>query len=336
MSHEKNFAQFHSLCLQGKCKEALTVARRVDTKALTKKQLKALRTFNERFSVSAPKANGGRNQITILISFFESYWHNSLLSLQKERSATSQLSKDIFSWLKEYRGVSSKRGDIQTACRLLKSEIEKMGLFCITGKVGHIYELEIWRQQKKKKYKVQLLNKKQSVTVFFMTDFLTRGWISYATGGLSYPGGWAKPEGLYCNQSTYDLNSEKFRVSYLTHEAQHQHDMKKSPKMSGPDLEYRAKLAELSFSRRTTRSLVRNFSSNAASNISSPHAYANFCVIRDLEKKLRVLSGSELLLAQKRAAINSAARDLLQLASQANNSRGEKIMKRSLSTRRSR
>jgi hypothetical protein len=116
--------------------------------------------------------------------------------LQSEKTANIQLAQNIFHCLKVHRNISSKKSDIQTANRLLKSEIEKMGLFCITGKVGHIHELEIWRHQNREKYKVQLLSTKQSVTVFFMTDFITHGWLSYATGGFSYPGGWAKPEGL--------------------------------------------------------------------------------------------------------------------------------------------
>ncbi|SHJ43145.1 hypothetical protein SAMN02745163_01951 [Clostridium cavendishii DSM 21758] len=73
------------------------------------------------------------------------------------------------------------------------------------------------------------------------------GWLHFATMGKHYPGGWAKPEGLYYvnnENKEIDTNSIDFQVWFLKHEAQHLSDYKSFPNLKTIDLGYRAKLVE--------------------------------------------------------------------------------------------
>ena len=119
-----------------------------------------------------------------------------------------------------------------------------------------------------------------------MDNFITLGWEEYATLGIYYPGGWAKTDALYCVQKAYDLNSESFLISYLAHESRHFADYKLFPKLTSADLEYRAKLTELSMAKKTLYELIEFFINNANYDSDNGHSIANFCVIRDLSKSI--------------------------------------------------
>ena len=74
--------------------------------------------------------------------------------------------------------------------------------------------------------------------------------MDYLTFGKYGTGGWASEDGtIQCIESAYDFESEKFTVSLLKHEAQHAKDLKEYPDITPAELEYRAKLVELYYSR---------------------------------------------------------------------------------------
>ena len=68
--------------------------------------------------------------------------------------------------------------------------------------------------------------------------------------------------------------------------AGHFADYKRFPKLQSADLEYRAKLVELGAADETLYDLIRFFQQNSAYDPLNGHAYANFCVIRDLSRAL--------------------------------------------------
>jgi hypothetical protein len=113
------------------------------------------------------------------------------------------------------------------------------------------------------------------VKVVFLDQFASPGWAGYATCGIAQTGGWAKPDALYAVQSSYDLTSESFRVSYLAHEGQHFSDYGKYPMLEQPELEYRAKLTEIALSSTTTAELLSKFESLGGDSRDAPHAFAN-------------------------------------------------------------
>lgn len=124
------------------------------------------------------------------------------------------------------------------------------------------------------------------VKVVFMDSVMSNGWEGFATLDTYYPGGWATNDALYCAHDSYDLASEDFRISYLKHEGKHFADYKRFPKLESPDLEYRAKLVELSAAESSLPGLIQFFLQNSAYDATNPHANANFCVMRDLSRTL--------------------------------------------------
>ena len=143
-------------------------------------------------------------------------------------------------------------------------------------------DIYLWKNESRKSYEVELPEMAVNVPVVFLEDIVSMGWQEYATLGKYYPGGWAYGEELYCPVHKYDLQSEYFRINFIAHEAQHFADYQSYPKLEQIDLEYRAKLAELSMADETLGDILNRFLSNNLETREDPHAYANHCVMRDL------------------------------------------------------
>jgi hypothetical protein len=113
-------------------------------------------------------------------------------------------------------------------------------------------------------------------------------------------------------RSAYDLESENFRISYLTHEAQHFADNHRFPGIERQDeLEYRAKLAELALARETVYQLLDAFAGNVSDDPGVPHSYANGRVARGLAARLFPDSAAPTWSEAPVERINAAARELL-------------------------
>jgi hypothetical protein len=142
----------------------------------------------------------------------------------------------------------------------------------------------IWKVHAPATYKVKLTDQTLDVRVVFLDEFVSLGWAAYATCGRAHTGGWATRDELYALKSSYVLDSEDFRVSYLAHEGRHFADYRRFPKLEQPELEYRAKLTEIALSDTTTHSLIAEFSRRTLRDRSVPHSFANYCVARDMAK----------------------------------------------------
>lgn len=322
------FNSLISLCLQGRCKEGLSVAHKINVAQLPLKKRRVVEAFIERFSSNIHVQKKSENSIQKLISIYEEYWHQVLLDSTKSAQSEKRLLRNILSWLKKVRGIKMKTSSAEKIVTRLKKEIEAMGYFCITGTVSPFQELEIWRKQRPITYSVRLPETNEKVKTILMSEFLTKGWLAYSTMGLQFPGGWAKKEGLYCNTHAYNLKSEKFRVSYLGHEAQHYSDYKRFPQLGQADLEYRAKLTEFALAKKTSKKMYQVFASRADYNKKSPHAFSYFCVVRDLAKAMKGHENFNLLAenpsAIKTKEINRAAESLLKQHSEALKAKGAK------------
>jgi hypothetical protein len=155
------------------------------------------------------------------------------------------------------------------------------------GRTGNLFDIFIWKVQKDTIYNTSINSKNNQAHVIFLENIVTMGWEEYASLGKYYPAGWATEEALFCVRSAYDLKSEDFLISYIAHESRHFEDYKLFPKLkSSKDLEYRAKLVELSLAKSTLYELLEWFSNNAVKDSESGHPFANYCVIRDLSKAL--------------------------------------------------
>ncbi len=201
----------------------------------------------------------------------------------------------------------------------MKEEIESEGLHVLGGVTRPYFDLMIWSYQEPRTYDCTLTDSTQRVEVVFLGDFLVHGWSHFATFGRAYTGGWATKENLFCLRDDYDLESEKFKVSYLQHEGRHFADYALYPALEQIDLEYRGKLTELAFADSSLAGLIDHFAASGALNPAAPHAYANFCVVRDVSRELfgeEVMDAND---ARWRSApnerIHAAARTVLERSS---------------------
>lgn len=141
-----------------------------------------------------------------------------------------------------------------------------------------------------------------------LNGFISRSWIDYLSFGEIGPGGWTDNDGyINCVKSAWDCESESFQISFLKHEAQHAKDLEMNKNLSSEDLEYRAKLVELIYSKE--RNLLEQFVHEASnSDMSNGHAVAAFRIVRNF---LDILGVDENTLATcKIVHIQSIARTL--------------------------
>lgn len=144
----------------------------------------------------------------------------------------------------------------------------------------------IWRTTETVTYEVELPDGFQTYSVKLLDGFITRSWIDYLSFGKLTPGGWADGDGIInCVKSSYDFDSENFLVSLLKHEAQHVRDLSAGTVISSEQLEYRAKLVELIYSRE--RNLLKDFIQEAdSSDKYNAHAMAAYRIVNGFAELL--------------------------------------------------
>ena len=144
----------------------------------------------------------------------------------------------------------------------MQALFEAEGYHALFGKTQGYYGPYIWRETVPTVYRVRLPDGTAEYAVNLLQDFVFRSWMDYLTFGRCGTGGWASPDGtLNCVAQAYDLESERFQVSLLKHEAQHTVDMKRFPEIAPAELEYRAKLVELHYA--SDPGLLEKFRSEA-------------------------------------------------------------------------
>jgi hypothetical protein len=285
-----DYNKIDAYCLDGEIRMALTVTDIDTNKKISLKDLKFKNEFDNRFKFKYD--NAGTDDLKIepsfkeLVKIYREYWRNSFLDKTKSFDTilvfklASFLSKNV----KPIKVTSQK--DIPEMAAALRSYIELKG-FKTTGfgRTGKFFDLLIWKNQYDTIYTVTLRgNERITSKVIFMDGFETLGWEEYATLGRRYPGGWTTKEAIYCVKKAYDVKSEDFTVSLIAHEGRHYADYKLFPTLSGADLEYRAKLTELSLADKTLHHLIVDFLNNANEKSANPHQAANYRLIKNLSK----------------------------------------------------
>ena len=163
----------------------------------------------------------------------------------------------------------------------LQAAFEAEGYHALFGKTQGHYGPYVWRETVPTVYQVGLPDGTAEYTVNILKGFVFRSWMDYLTFGRYGTGGWASPDGtINCVEQAYDFESERFLVSLLKHEAQHAMDMKRFPKITPAELEYRAKLVELHYS--GDLGLLQKFLSEAdESRTGDSHAAASARIRRE-------------------------------------------------------
>lgn len=168
----------------------------------------------------------------------------------------------------------------------LADAFREQGFFFLGGRTGGYYGPYIWRVTEAKTFDVALPDGVQSYTVNLLDGFLFKSWIDYLSFGAIGTGGWTDGDGMiHCVKDAYDFESENFQVSLLKHEAQHVRDLMEENAMASEDLEYRAKLVELIYSKE--RNLLKRFAREADSaDKNNGHASASGRIMAGFGKKL--------------------------------------------------
>ncbi|MGW9685370.1 hypothetical protein [Flagellimonas sp. 2504JD1-5] len=328
---EKNSLPYSQIYAYGMDADVGPIFSLLEEHGLNAKDQKFKSDFEARFKGEHDLGtNAPESEIETLISYFKSYWRKSLLD--PTGNFERELGGNVVPFLmKNYPPVRGKKVTRDSLGYFLRDYIREKGLFT-TDEVtyqGRLIDLMVWKKQTQKVYQVDLgRGETQETTVYFMQDFATLGWMEYATLGAHHPGGWTEEEGIYCVKKAYDLESENFKISYLAHEARHFADKKLWPNLKSADLEYRAKLTELSLAQNTLFHLIAFFSENANKDSENGHQIANYCVIRDLSKKLfksEFETSKEKWKTLSKKQINKAARQLLKKNTKALKSKGSDV-----------
>lgn len=284
------YKKLYSFCLDANISSALNLLQSENSGKLSATDQNFKTNFENRFAFTTDKSNylnQNKSAIDSLYSIFYNYWRLSLLDPSKNYDSSFLFKLNIF----------LRKSILYTNDTVIKQDsinfyftkyIKRKQLYATdgVGKTGKLYDLLVWKNEKDTIYNFNLFKEKINARVILMSDFISLGWEDYATLGKHYPGGWATDKALYCVSKAYDIKSEKFLISYLAHESRHFKDYKLFPKLKSADLEYRAKLTELSLANKTLYNLIQFFISNANYQSESGHSIANYCVIRDLSKKI--------------------------------------------------
>ena len=216
------------------------------------------------------------------------YWREAVNAPEARDEALDRLAGRLAALMAQ---PDMGRTDIE---RAVQERIRAEGRHVLGGQTGLLRDLMVWSGQEERDFDVELPEGRHTTRVFLLTDFQNRGWASWLTCGATGTGGWAKPEGLYLVAESYDLTSENFTASFLGHETQHFADYKTWPGLPGRELEYRAKLTELSRANVMLRQLLAIFTRNQSDNEADAHSHANKRVLAALRVRLGLPSDGDL------------------------------------------
>lgn len=284
-----NYGKIYGLTLNADIRQVLQI---LDTsKPVSKADIEFKKLFEDRFKYTADKSgylDRPDTTLNALNRIYQQYWRKYMLNNQgtydKEVEANLLAFFSAENNKYHFTGKSISVKNLDALCNAYVG-FKKMHTTGF-GKTGNLFDLLVWKSQVDTTYVISLIGDTAHVNIHLMDDFISLGWEEYATLGKYYPGGWATPEALFCVRKGYDLSSENYMVSYLSHEGQHFVDYKQFPKLSSNDLEYRAKLIELYLGNTELYEIIKFFIDNAKYDKTNSHPYADYCVIRDMSRSV--------------------------------------------------
>ncbi len=320
VSSGNSFDMVVSSAIQGDVSKSLSTLRSVPATALSTKDATARACMLERFE--SPRLDSSLANvpapIVSLVNAYQAYWHSQLMKTQNAAAAERQLGITLRELLTAGGAKISADNDQTQLTDAVVPFVERHGMYALTGVTTPYAELMIWRVQDEKRYPITLTEGAIEVPIVFLDNFIVSGWLDYATCGRRGTAGWAKTDKLFALKSRYDLASESFEVSYLSHEGQHFFDYQKFPELEQSELEYRAKLAELIAAKSDgyVQKLLKDFANEAARGRAiAPHSHAAFWLVENLRKRVATSdkaapSWSDVMTLPT-ASVRAAAKELL-------------------------
>jgi hypothetical protein len=220
-----------------------------------------------------------------IADLFQSYWIDALMQTAPLDVLEGRLKSRLDDMLIE-RGFASALDDEDALFENVEAFIGREGLHAQSGRTPPLIDLMIWTSNDTVVESVELTDGTYEVELNYIDDFVSYGWSNFAAFGMASTGGWAEKDGLYCICRHYDLDSERFKLSFLKHEARHYADFELYPELQPADLEYRGKLTELAYSEEGTYRLLEQFTRAANLVENAPHPLANWYVVEGLSRHL--------------------------------------------------
>jgi predicted CopG family antitoxin len=233
----------------------------------------------------------GNKIVNEISNIYREYWRVELMKPKPESRTDSALYNNIADYVLSNKLTRLSKDSLRKNIKddtVLKKIIEQEGFKVNFNFRNGFQEIFIWNKESTEKYDVILPKETIKTTVVFIESYHINGYDEFATIGDSQVGGWATKDStkLYCNKGTYDLKSEKFKISYLKHESLHFTDLNNYPNLSAADLEYRSKVIELMYcTEGTIYDRISEFVSGAnKADRKNSHPYANYILIQNLSK----------------------------------------------------
>lgn len=265
-------------------KAALPLFTGLPVEVLPADHAQAVRLLLTRFDGSS-KAPVAMDPLTAKVLLaYQTYWKKVMLGLITPEAGERDLFADLAPLVQE--GAALADAGVGALEPILQARLLERGCHALFGFTRPFRECMLWTSEQERRYAIELPEGHEDVRVVMLDGFISLGWTGFATGNYYHTGGWSRPDRLYCVAPSYDTASESFKVSYLTHEGQHFSDHRRFPALEGPELEYRAKLAELALADTTQGALLQSFSTNTSESRNLPHSYANGFVLRNLARVL--------------------------------------------------
>lgn len=280
------FSKIYPLAIQGDIKESLAILDSISDDSLSYSQKRIKSLYIQRFRNQNIEDLTENKKVNQFIAIFQRYWINSLMKNEAQQELDSKLEKNLVDFLMKQNPSISIDALEKEIKEYSEQFLKKQGFYSNAfGRTAHLYDLFIWEENDLQEFEVKLITNSIKVHVNIMTESILKGWVGYATFNRSHAGGWTTREALYVFMNTYDQSSENFKISYLSHEGQHFQDYIDFPKLTGRDLEYRAKLVELILLEDSFWQKLESFIQHAAPILDQPHPFANHTIISHLSKE---------------------------------------------------
>jgi len=287
--------------LQMNLTETVSILQNIPLDKLNSEEREVAETVINRFSsltfqFDESKYREYPEMVRSILSAYQEYLFNVLLNKIERDVANSQFLETLV----EITQMPPVLDDsLLTELNILVftgERLEELGFHHFLDSRNEIFDFMILKTQYEEEYEVELPVGTELLTVVFLDDFITFGWIGFATADYYHVGGWVMPDKIYCVKPSYDINSETFLISYLVHETQHFQDYRLFPHMEnayGIELEYRAKLAEIIMGKEIVMQLLNSFELNQSDDENLPHPYANRILINNLRTRLSLPENSK-------------------------------------------
>lgn len=282
--------------LQGKNRSVLNYLNNTVDSILTADELSYKKDYLDRFQNHIfPSYPDISAFINTLLSLYQNYWFDSITEIRNEKEAQSILFNNLIGLINKYHSLQETEikwpienvyeiGQLEEIIQVISNQL---GYFVLMGTTRPYAELIIWEKQTEQNFSINLDEGTVNVSIIFLDNFLSHGWLAFATLNRMKAGGWATKEHIYqIGSKPTNIDDEKFKIDILYHEGRHFSDYKFFPNLKQGELEYRAKLTELVYAVDSIYERIKNFLRSAKDDPAIPHSFAAYYVIRSLSKEI--------------------------------------------------